>query len=179
MAGKAWPGLAFAFRAASGSLVLTGEGLSMHATLDNFLHRLPVMAGLDETALQFLGAQAGDESYAEGCVIVREGDPGDRVYFVHAGRVRVVKESQGKPTVRLAEFGPGDFFGEMSLVESVARSASVIATEPTRVFTLKGADFYHLYRQYPGQYGIVMLNIARDLARRLRTLDDHFCHVAH
>ncbi|HRG55892.1 MAG TPA: cyclic nucleotide-binding domain-containing protein [Lacunisphaera sp.] len=162
-----------------GSLVLPGEGPHMDATLDNFLHRLPVMAGLDETALQFLGTQAGDESYAVGSVIVREGDPGDRVYFVHAGRVRVVKESPGEPAVRLAEFGPGDFFGEMSLVESVVRSASVIALEPTRVFTLKGADFYHLYRQHPGQYGIVMLNIARDLARRLRTLDDHFCHVAH
>jgi CRP-like cAMP-binding protein len=47
------------------------------------------------------------------------------VYFVRTGRVRVVKEPAGEPAVRLAEFGPGDFFGEMSLVESVVRSASV------------------------------------------------------
>lgn len=151
----------------------------MDPALDNFLHRLPVMAGLDEAALQFLGGQAGDESYAAGGVIVREGEPGDRVFFVGAGRVRVVKETAGAPAVQLAEFGPGDFFGEMSLVESVARSASVIALVPTRVFTLKGMDFYQLYRQRPDQYGIVMLNIARDLARRLRQLDEHFCHVAH
>ena len=151
----------------------------MDASLNNFIHRLPVMAGLDEAALQFLGGLAGEENYAAGGVIVREGERGDRAYFVCTGRVRVVKEGAGEPAVQLAEFGPGDYFGEMSLVESVVRSASVIATEPTRVFTLKGMDFYKLYRQRPEQYGIVVLNIARDLARRLRRLDEHFCHVSH
>jgi len=151
----------------------------MDASLDNFVHRLPVMAGLDEAALQFLGGLAVEEHFAADGVIVREGDTGDRMYFVRTGRVRVVKGPPGAPTVQLTEFGPGDFFGEMSLVESVVRSASVIATEPTCVFTLKGMDFYKLYRQRPDQYGVVMLNIARDLARRLRQLDEHFCHVAH
>ena len=108
-------------------------------------------------------------------MIVREGEPGDRVYFVCTGRVQVVKER----AVPLAEFGPGDFFGKMSLVESVVRSASVVALVPTRVFTLRNLDFYQLYRRRPDQYGIVMLNIARDLARRLRRLDETFCHVAH
>ncbi|RXK55366.1 cyclic nucleotide-binding domain-containing protein [Oleiharenicola lentus] len=142
---------------------------------DNFIRRLPVMAGLDDEAVQFLQGLASEETHAAGSVIVREGAPGDRMYFVRSGRVRVMKA----PAVQLAEFGPGDFFGEMSLVESVARSASVIALEPTRVCTLRGVDFYKLYRQRPEQYGIVMLNIARDLARRLRHIDDDFCHVKH
>lgn len=146
----------------------------MSASIDNFVHRLPVMAGLDEAALRFLGGLAREEQYPAGGVIVREGERGDRVYFVRSGRVRVVKV----PAVQLAEFGPGDFFGEMSLVESVPRSASVIAAEPTCVFTLKGMDFYRLYRERPDQYGIVMLNIARDLARRLRRLDEDYCHRA-
>lgn len=147
----------------------------MSAPTDNFIRRLPVMAGLDDEAAQFLQGLALEESHPAGDVIVREGAPGDRVYFVRSGRVRVVKA----PAVQLAEFGPGDFFGEMSLVESVVRSASVIALEPTQVATLRGVDFYKLYRQRPDQYGIVMLNIARDLARRLRHIDDDFCHVAH
>lgn len=151
----------------------------MEASLDNFIHALPVFAGLDEAALQFLGGMAGEENHAADSVIVREGEPGDRVYFVCTGGVRVVMVTCGEPAVQLAEFGPGDFFGEMSLVESVVRSASVIATKPTRVFTLRGTDFYKLYRQRPDQYGIVMLNIARDLTRRLRRLDQRFCHVSH
>ncbi len=151
----------------------------MDAAPDTFLRRLPVMAGLDEAALQFLGGLANEENHPTDGVIVREGAPGDRMFFVCSGRVNVVKQTAGGAPVRLAEFGPGDFFGEMSLVESVVRSASVVATEPTRVCTLKALDFYKLYRQRPDQYGIVMLNIARDLARRLRRLDANFCDVAH
>jgi CRP/FNR family transcriptional regulator, cyclic AMP receptor protein len=147
----------------------------MDAPPDNFIRRLPVLAGLDEAAIQFLQGLAVEENYPAGGFILREGDRGDRVYFVHSGRVRVVKE----PAVQLAEFGPGDFFGEMSLVESVVRSASVIALEPTTVCTLRGVDFYKLYRQRPDQYGIVMLNIARDLARRLRHLGEDFCQARH
>jgi CRP/FNR family cyclic AMP-dependent transcriptional regulator len=151
----------------------------MEASLNDFFHGLPVLAGLDEAALQFLGGMVTEANFATGSVILREGDLGDRVFFVCAGGVRVVKQTGGVPVQQLAEFGPGDFFGEMSLVESMVRSASVIATKPTRVFTLKNLDFYKLYKYRPDQYGIVMLNIARDLARRLRRLDDNFCHVSY
>jgi len=151
------------------------------ATLDNFLHRLPVMAGLDEESLQFLGGMAGEERFDPGAVIVHEGEPGKRVFFICEGRVQVlkIKDHGSAPPVALAEMGPGDYFGEMSLVESVARSASVVAVEPVRVFTLKSVDFYKLYRARPEQYGIVVLNIARDLARRLRAIDDKFVAVSH
>jgi CRP-like cAMP-binding protein len=151
----------------------------MDTSLDNFLHRLPVMTGLDEAALQFLCGFAREENHAAGAAIVREGEPGDRVYFICQGRVQVVKDHGAELPVVLAEMGPGDYFGEMSLVESFVRSASVVALEPTRLFTLKGANFYKLYLAQPDQYGIVILNIARDLARKLRRLDDRFvtgCH---
>lgn len=147
----------------------------MAAPNDSFLTRLPVFAGVDASALALLGELTVARDCAAGEVIVREGEPGDRMYFVRSGRVRVVKA----PAVTLAEFGPGDFFGEMSLVESVVRSASVVALEPTQVCTLRGLDFYELYRKRPDQYGVVMLNIARDLARRLRRLDENFCSIAH
>lgn len=137
------------------------------------------MAGLDEAALQYLGSMAGEERYEAGAYIVREGERGDRVFFVCEGRVQVVKAHATSLPVTLAEMGPGDYFGEMSLVESVVRSASVVAVEPVRVFTLKSVNFYKLYQQQPGQYGIVVLNIARDLARRLRRLDDKFVAISH
>lgn len=146
----------------------------MTAPTDNFLSRLPVFAGVDSAALAMLSELTVTRECGTGEVIVREGEPGDRMYFVRRGRVRVVKA----PAVTLAEFGPGDFFGEMSLVESVVRSASVVALEPTEVCTLRGLDFYELYRRRPEQYGIVMLNIARDLARRLRRLDEDFCSLS-
>ena len=60
-----------------------------------------------------------------------------------------------------------------------AFGSTTIEKEPTRVATLRSVDFYKLYRQRPDQYGIVMLNIARDLARRLRALDENFSRAPH
>lgn len=151
----------------------------MRSPPEAFLHRLPVMTGLDDAALRFLGDLAEEEHYPAGATIAAEQDPGNRAFFIREGRVRL---SRGRGTTReivLAELGPGEFFGEISLVECVARSTSAVAVEPTRVYTLKSTDFYRLYQERPGQFGIVMLNIARDLARQLRRLDGHFAGVSH
>ena len=137
------------------------------------------MAGLDDEALRFLSDLAREEQYPAGAVIVGEGESGTRMYFLAEGRVAVVKHHGSAQPVILARLGPGEFFGEMSLVESVVRSASVVADEAVIACTLKGTDFHRLYRHRPEQYGIVMLNLARDLSRRLRALDERFAHISH
>jgi tRNA(Arg) A34 adenosine deaminase TadA len=114
-----------------------------------------------------------------GTVIIGEGESGTRMFFLSAGHVVVVKAHGSAQPVTLARLSPGEFFGEMSLVESVTRSASVVATDAVTACTLKGADFHRLYQHRPEQYGIVMLNLARDLARRLRALDERFSHISH
>ena len=151
----------------------------VNASLENFLHRVSVMAGLDDEAIHFLSDLAREEQYPAGAVIVGEGEPGNRMYFISLGHVAVVKDNGTAQPVVLARFGPGEFFGEMSLVESVVRSASVVADDAVTVCTLKGTDFHRLYQHRPEQYGIVMLNLARDLSRRLRALDERFTHISH
>ncbi|HVZ63185.1 MAG TPA: cyclic nucleotide-binding domain-containing protein [Lacunisphaera sp.] len=150
----------------------------MSATLENFLQRMSVLAGLDEKALRFLSDLAREEHFAAGSVIIGEGEPGNRMFFISAGRVAVIKGHGTAKPVRLAELGSGTFFGEMSLVESVARSATILAIDDVTACTLKGTDFHRLYQHRPEQYGIAMLNIARDLARRLRGLDEKFWHLS-
>jgi CRP-like cAMP-binding protein len=145
---------------------------------ENFLHHVPVMAGLDDEAIGFLSGMAKEEKYRDGAVIIGEGETGNRMFFLASGQVMVVKGHGSPQAVTLARLGPGNFFGEMSLVESVARSASVVAVGVVTACTLKGTDFFRLYRHRPEQYGIVMLNLARDLARRLRALDERFCHLS-
>ncbi len=137
------------------------------------------MAGLDSEALRYLSGMAQEERHAAGAVIVGEGESGNRMFFISQGQVAVIKGLGSAAPVTLAQFGSGQFFGEMSLVESVVRSASVVAVEEVVVCSLKGTDFHRLYRHRPDQYGIVMLNIARDLARRLRALDEKFTHESH
>jgi CRP-like cAMP-binding protein len=116
----------------------------MNASLENFLHRLPGMAGLDDEAIGFLSNLAREECHAAGTVIIGEGEPGNRMFFLGAGHVEVVKGHGGPQPVALARFGPGEFFGEMSLVESFVRSASLLAEEAVTAYTLKGSDFHRL-----------------------------------
>lgn len=137
------------------------------------------MAGLDDEAVQFLSHLSQEEHFPAGAVIVGEGEPGNRMFFLSSGHVTVVKRLGSAQPLTLARLGPGEYFGEMSLVESVTRSASVVAEDAVSACILKGTDFHRLYQHRPGQYGIVVLNIARDLSRRLRALDERFSNVSH
>lgn len=151
----------------------------MNLSRETFLHNLPVMAGLDDEAIRYLSELAREEHYPAGAVIIGEGEPGNRMFFIAGGQVAVIKGHGTAQPVTLARLGPGEYFGEMSLVECVARSASVVTDAAVTACTLKGTDFHRLYLHQPSQYGIVMLNLARDLSRRLRRIDERFSHLSH
>lgn len=137
------------------------------------------MTGLDDEAIHYLSGLAREEQFPAGAVIIGEGEQGNRMFFISGGHVVVVKAHGSEQPVTLARLGPGEFFGEMSLVECVVRSASVVSEDAVTVCTLKGTDFHKLYQHRPDQYGIVMLNMARDLSRRLRSLHERFLHISH
>jgi CRP/FNR family transcriptional regulator, cyclic AMP receptor protein len=145
----------------------------------DFLQGIPIFAGLDSAALVSIADAVQENVVQAEAIIVSEGEPGDRMFIVRSGRVQVVKHL-GKPNqTLLAVFGPRDFVGEMSIIECVARSASLRAVEETFLFALRGIDLYHLFKRRPDQYAIVILNIARDLSRRLRALDEKFSAISH
>jgi len=144
-----------------------------------FLQTIPIFAGLNETALSELSKAASEGEYQSKEVIVREGEAGDRMFIIHSGQVEVVKHLHAPNETVLAVFGPRDFLGEMSIIECVTRSASLRALDNAFLFALKGIDLYRLYRRQPDQYSIVILNIARDLSRRLRAIDERFTAVSH
>jgi CRP/FNR family transcriptional regulator, cyclic AMP receptor protein len=144
-----------------------------------FLETIPIFAGLNADAVSEIAYAAEEVEFRAREIIVREDEPGDRMFIIHSGRVQVVKHlGQPRETI-LATFGPRDFLGEMSIIECVARAASLRTIEDSFLFALKGTDLYHLFRRQPDQYAIVILNIARDLSRRLRAIDELFTAVSH
>lgn len=145
----------------------------------NFLETIPIFAGLHATALSVIADAAEETAFHAGDIIVREGEPGNRMFIVYSGRVEIIKHLAQPHETVLAVFGPKNFVGEMSMIECVARSASVRAVDDTFLFALKGTDFHHLFKRYPDQYAIVILNIARDLSRRLRAIDEMFAAASH
>jgi CRP/FNR family transcriptional regulator, cyclic AMP receptor protein len=144
-----------------------------------FLETIPIFAGLNADAVSEIAQSVDESEFRAGEIIVREDEPGNRMFIIHSGRVEVVKHlGQPRETV-LATFGSRDFLGEMSIIECVARAASLRTIEDSFLFSLKATDLYHLFRHHPDQYAIVILNIARDLSRRLRAIDELFTAVSH
>jgi CRP/FNR family transcriptional regulator, cyclic AMP receptor protein len=144
-----------------------------------FLQAIPIFAGLTPSALAEIATAIEEAEFHKDDIIVREGEPGNRMFIIGKGSVEVVKHLGRPSETVLAVLLPRDFLGEMSIIDSVARSASVRAIENTTLFSLKGLDLYRLFQKHPDQYAIVILNIARDISRRLRVLDERYAAISH
>ena len=143
-------------------------------SLNPMIRHIPIFAGLSAPALDFLCERARRESFGAGSTILQEGESGNRLFIVGEGRVRVIKHFGLPDAMELAQLGAGDFFGEMCILETLPRSASVFADADgaCTLYSLGSTSFLPLYQTMPDQYSILMLNIARDLSRRIRQLDN-------
>jgi CRP/FNR family cyclic AMP-dependent transcriptional regulator len=138
------------------------------------LAAIPVLAGTDSAAQMLLAREGIVHDFAPGAWIVREGAEGHALFILVEGEVDIVKQAGLAHAVTLARLHRGAFFGEMCVVEPQPRAASVCAVTAVRAIEIKAATLHHLFKQMPGQYSIVLLNLARDMARRLRHLDEVF-----
>lgn len=142
--------------------------------LFNALASIPVLAGIGPAAQGLLAHEGIVHEFAEGVWIVREGEEGHSLFILVEGDVEVIKNAEKPHATLLARLHPGTFFGEMCVVDPVPRAASVRALSPVRAIEIKAATLHHLFKQMPEQYAIVLLNLARDMARRLRQIDEAF-----
>jgi CRP-like cAMP-binding protein len=90
----------------------------------------------------------------------------------------VSKLGESGRVIRLAGFGPGDFFGEMTLIEPQNRSATVAAESPTVLYELTARNLYTYYKADIHAYVLVLQNINRELCRRLRRADNRIAELA-
>ena len=103
--------------------------------------------------------------------VFKEGDPAREMYVVLDGEIEVLKKSRRGRETRVAILGPNDCFGEMSIIDMQPRSATVRALGPARLLRITTEEMDALYRHDLKSYTLVVLNIARDLSRRLRVTD--------
>jgi CRP/FNR family transcriptional regulator, cyclic AMP receptor protein len=101
-----------------------------------------------------------------GELIVRAGDHGAEMYVIQSGRVRITKQMGGREVV-LGDLGPGDFFGEMSLLESLPRDADAVAIGETKLLVLNAGSLLVRLRRDP-TFALEMLH---RLSGRVRTLN--------
>jgi CRP/FNR family cyclic AMP-dependent transcriptional regulator len=134
----------------------------------------PVLAGMKMPALELIAAEGVLASFDAGAFIVREGEPGHSFFILVEGDVQVEKTNTFGHVVPLAVLKARTFLGEMCVVDPVPRAASVRAL----TIEIRAGTLYRLFQKMPDQYSIMLLNLARDMARRLRTLDEAFAAKA-
>ena len=134
----------------------------------------PVLAGITEDALLLLAQEGIFHHFLADEIVVREGEPGHSLYILVEGDVEVIKNLESDNAVSLAVLRSRTFFGEMCVIDPVPRAATVYAITPVKAIEIKAATLHHLCVRMPAQFAIVLLNLARDMVRRLRTLDEAF-----
>jgi CRP-like cAMP-binding protein len=144
----------------------------------NALVATPLLAGMTMPALELLAAEGVVISFPVGAFIVREGQPGHSFFILVEGDVDVVKTNGLGHVIPLARLKTGDFFGEMSVVDPVTRTASVRTLMDVKAIEIRAATLYRLFQKMPDQYSVLILNLARDMARRLRSLDEAYAAKA-
>jgi CRP/FNR family cyclic AMP-dependent transcriptional regulator len=140
--------------------------VTSEAKLD-LLRRVDLFAGVAPEHLERIAERAVEVDFAPGRQIVREGDVGTGFYVVVDGRVSVVRDGR-----TIARLGPGEFFGELSILDRRPRVAQVVADEPTRCLALASWDLEAIMLEEPA----LTVAILRGVAARLRALTEESRH---
>jgi CRP/FNR family transcriptional regulator, cyclic AMP receptor protein len=146
--------------------------------LKAFLVATPFFGGLSDASLDLLISMLVERRFEVGAAVVAEGEPGHSMYVVHSGELVVSKLGESGCVIRMSRLGPGDFFGEMSLIEVQNRSATVVAESQTVLYELTARNLYTYYKTDIYAYAMVMQNINRELCRRLRRADKRIAELA-
>lgn len=134
------------------------------------LQEYALFGGLSPEDIELIKPYLGGASYEPGDAIIREGEPNGRIHFIIEGRVEVTKRSR-----RIVELGEGDAFGEVEVLDVQPAVASIRALAPTRLVYLSNHCLHEVYKAQPKAFAMLIMNLARELARRLRRMDEVIC----
>src|SRR2546430_17664172 len=132
------------------------------------LRSVPLFSSLDSKATAELGEYLTIHDYPGAATICRTGDPGDAMYLIDVGKVQISITDADGHVVTLAELGPGDFFGEMAMLDGQGRSADATVIEEARLAKLTREGFLSFVDGDPR----TALEMLAAVARRLRGTDD-------
>ncbi len=132
------------------------------------LRAIPLFSTLEEPVIEEIALLLIDRKFPKDAVIFEEGSVGDYMYLIREGQVKVTKMSDDGREKILEMLEPGDFFGDMSLLDREPRSASVKTTLACVLLALSRQDFLDLLRQNSE----VSMEMLRVLSRRLRETDE-------
>jgi CRP-like cAMP-binding protein len=134
----------------------------------DFLATVPLFKSLDAAELAKFAELVREKSYPKGSVILFQDDPGDSLFVLRNGRVKVVIIAEDGREVILGMLGVGAHFGELALIDGAPRSAHVIAMEDSTLLVLRREDFRRRLEESP----LVAWSLLAELSLRLRRADE-------
>ena len=135
------------------------------------LRDIGLFGGLGDDILETFVANLARLELASGADVFHEGEAGRDLFVILDGEVEVLRRSKRGHETRVALLGPGDWFGEMSILDVLPRSATMRVVAPSQLLRFSAQDLDTLYRRDVRAYSLLVLNIAREISRRLRVAD--------
>ena len=135
------------------------------------LRDIGLFGGLGDDVLETLVANLSRLELASGADVFHEGEAGRDLFVILDGEIEVLRRSKRGHETRVALLGPGDWFGEMSILDVLPRSATMRVVAPSQLLRFSAQDLDTLYRRDVRAYSLLVLNIAREISRRLRVAD--------
>ena len=137
------------------------------------LHSHSLFGGITEEQISGIKDFFVYREFSEMEFIEKEGETGDKIFFIVEGQVEILKEikESGKLS-RIFMFSEGDVFGEMELIDVQPCAASVRAIKATKVLTLSNKGLYSISKSNLKVFSLLIMNLARDISRRLRKADE-------
>ena len=132
-----------------------------------YLKQVPLFAGLADEDIRGLMALAKRRTFRNGEVIFHREDPGQVLYVIKEGKVKISLISPDGQEISLVVFGKGECFGEFAILDGLPRSADVVALEKVECYTLQRSDFHNAIMKNPK----IAIQIIEVLTRRLRSTD--------
>ena len=143
--------------------------------LIELLRSVTIFAGMDDSCLrrffnrcELLNVHAGEE-------IIKENTQASEIFIVIKGKLKIVLDSDGDQ-FEIAEMGPGNCVGEASVIGVQTHSATAMVTEDSQLLVLSRKDLMRVFDEDKELFSLLILNIARELARRLRRTDEILLH---
>lgn len=152
--------------------------MSSLGKLESFLSQTPFFGGLSGDGLSLLAGMLLRVDVPAGAAVFAEGDAGHSMFVVGAGTLMARQAGPNGRSVKLMRFAVGDFFGETNLIEMHARPYTVVAEREALLYELTNVSLYQLYQKDQKAYILVLQNLARELARRLRRAGNRLTETA-
>lgn len=148
------------------------------AKLRAFLPTIAIFGGIDEPGLDRIISRLKVERVSTAVRVCKEGEAGRSMHIVLEGEVVVCRPNSVGALVKMVRMGPGEFFGEMTLIDPQPRSSTVVVEKPSVLLSLTNRDLVSLYKDDVHTYVMVLQNICRELSRRLRKADSRITELA-